>query len=141
MSSSIPRPASRTLMFATIVIAVAAGCQARSDAAAPRAGADPAAPVTNGSTVTALIADARAARDRHDTRTLHAVRARLAAQVGEAAVRRAEAAVSRAIANRAAAEAAHDAMARARSLAALRALCDTTSLTAAVGPCPASGTE
>jgi hypothetical protein len=140
MTASSPRPANRILVVAAVVIATVAACQARTDAAAPRVAADPAASAGQRSTA-GLIADARAARDRHDTRTLHAIRARLGAQVGDLAVRRAEATVSQAVANLAAAEAAHDAMARARALAALRALCDPTSLTAALGRCPASPAE
>jgi hypothetical protein len=137
MAAPTIRPAARALVLAAIVVATAAGCDAGSAAGAAAPTTDRAASsVSHGPSVEALLADARAARERHDTRTLHAVRARLAGQVGEPAVRRAEAAVSQAVTNLAAAEAGHDAMGRARSLAALRALCDPASLASAVGPCP-----
>jgi hypothetical protein len=139
MATSTVRPVARALLLAAIVVATATGCDTGSAAgvAAPTTGRAASAG-SRGASIDALLADSRAARDRHDARTLHAIRARLAAQVGDAAVRRAEATVSQAIANLAAAEAAHDAMARGRSLAALRALCDPISLMSAFGPCPAS---
>jgi hypothetical protein len=138
MAAPTIRPVARALALAAIVVATAAGCDAGSAAGAAAPTTDrSASSVAHDPSVQVLVADARAARERHDTRTLHTIRARLAAQVGEPAVRRAEAAVSQALANLAAAEAGHDAMGRARSLAALRALCDPASLASAVGPCPA----
>ncbi len=141
MPASNLRPATRTLALAAFVIATSVACQARAGAAAPGAAAPSAGPVGQAPAVTALVADARAARDRHDTRTLLAIRTRLADSVGNAAVLQAKATVAQAVANLAAAEAAHDAMARARSLAQLRALCDPASLTSAFGPCPPGLTD
>ena len=138
MAAPTIRPVARALALAAIVVATAAGCDAGSAAGAAASTTDRAASsISHGPSVEALVADARTAREHHDARTLRAIRARLAVQVGEPAVRRAEAAVSQAVANLAAAEAGHDAMGRARSLAALRALCDPASLASAVGPCPA----
>ena len=136
MPASFHRPASRTLVLAAIVIATSVACQARAGAAAPGAAAPAAGPA-----VTDLVADARAAHDRHDTRMLRAIHTRLAARIGDAAVLQAQATVAQAVANLAAAEAAHDAMARARALAQLRALCDPASLTSAFAPCPAGLTD
>jgi len=131
------RSATRILPLAAIVIAASVACQSRAGAAAVA----PAGPVGPAPAVTALVADARAARERHDARMLHAIRTRLAVRTGDAAVLQAEATVGQAVANLAAAEAAHDAMARARALAELRALCDPASLTSAFAPCPAGLTE
>ena len=137
MSAPTLRTAARALAIAAIVVTTTAGCQARSAVGAAQGAAGPTGAVGQAPSVTALLADARAARDRHDTRMLHVIRTRLAARVGDAAMLQAEATVAQAVANLAAAEAAHDAMARARSLAQLRALCDPASLTGAVAPCPA----
>jgi len=141
MPASFHRPASRTLVLAAIVIATSVACQARTGAAAPEAAAPAAGPDGQAPAVTALVADARAAHDRHDTRMLRAIHTRLATRIGDAAVLQAQATVAQAVANLAAAEAAHDAMARARALAQLRALCDPASLTSAFAPCPAGLTD
>jgi hypothetical protein len=141
MPASSHRPSSRTLALAAIVIATSVACQARAGAAAPGTVAPAAAPVGQAPAVTALVADAQAARARHDTRMLHAIRTRLAARIGDTAVVQAEATVAQAVANLAAAEAAHDAMARARALARLRELCDPASLTSAFAPCSAGPTD
>jgi hypothetical protein len=137
MPAPTHRSATRILALAAVVIAASVACQSRAGAAAaPSAG-----PVGPAQAVTALVADARAARERHDARMLHAIRTRLAVRIGDAAVLRAKVTVMQAVANLAAAEAAHDARARARALAQLRALCDPASLTSAFAPCPAGLTE
>ena len=84
--------------------------------------------------VQALVADAQAAAARHDSRTLHRIRARLAGLLRPDAVREVVANYRRrSVANLAAAEAAHDPTARARSRAELLALCDPAGVTSALG--------
>jgi hypothetical protein len=137
MPATTQRSTTRILALAAIVVAASVACESRAGAAAaPSAG-----PVGRALAVTALVADARAARDHHDTRTLHAIQTRLADRIGDAAVLEAKATVAQAVANLAAAESAHDVMARARALARLRALCDPASLTSAFAPCPAGLTD
>src|SRR4029079_2082790 len=105
MAAPTIRPVARALALAAIVVATAAGCDASSAAGAAAPTTDrSASSVAPDPSVQVLVADARAARERHDTRTLHTIRARLAAQVGEPAGRRAAAAGSPAVAHLPAAE-------------------------------------
>ena len=117
---ALPRKVTALALLATIAIGAAA-CQARdgtTGAGAPTATHPNAAEAANAEirnpSVQALLADAQAAAARHDSRTLHQIRARLAGLLRPDAVREVVANYRRVLANLAAAEAAHDPTARAR---------------------------
>ena len=131
-------------LAATIAIGAAA-CQARdgaTGAGAPSAtlpnAAEAATSDIGDPMVQALLADARAAVARHDTRELNRARARLVALLHEDTVRQVVANRRRVLANLAAAEAAHDPTAVARYRAELHALCDPAGVASALGPCGAN---
>jgi hypothetical protein len=129
----------RSLALITIVIAAAAGCQAGAagqPASAAGPDADPAA--ARHAAITALIADAEAARGNRDARAFHQLRVRLAAKLDAATIARTHATYRRVVADLLAAEAQHDVAAQARFKAQLRELCGPGSIAAVLESCPAS---
>jgi hypothetical protein len=104
-----------------LIVAVAAGaCEAR---ASTGAGAPQPVVSTSPAQIHALAADLRVAQDRHDTRAVHRIHARIVDLLGTTATREAQASYRSVRANLAAADAAHDVQARAHYRAQLRALC------------------
>ena len=118
-----------------VVVLGAAACDA---AATAGTGTSQTARPPSGAAVQALVADARAARDQHDVRSLHRIQARLVDLIGPAAARETQATYQQLLANLAAADAAHDARARARYRAELQALCRPDGLTAVLATCDAA---
>src|SRR5262245_14184076 len=122
--------------LALTVVAVAGACEARASTAGVAA-SQPAqlSAVTTSASIHALVADLRVAQERHDTRAVHRIHARIGALLGATAARDAQASYRSALANLVAADAANDPQARARYRAQLRVLCDPAGVTGALLSC------
>jgi hypothetical protein len=132
-----------SVVVLSALVLAAAGCQAPgagttgartptpAPATAPAAAGDAVSPPS----VEQILANARAARERHDARALNRFRAALTDRVGGDAIQAARAGYRRALDNYRAADAAHDTRARAAFRAELVALCAPTSLASAFEAC------
>jgi hypothetical protein len=142
MSASTIHHGARALLAGLVLGAAVVACTGGHAApgGAPEAGTRlpspiPASQATRGSSVEQLLANVRAARDSHDTRSLALFRAELISRVGETTIQAGRAAYGEALVNLRAAGAAHDGRARARFHAELVALCDSGNPVSAFEAC------
>ena len=143
MSASTIRTRGRVIALAAFVLTATAACTAGSAGTARTTGPAALSPAASAPTSDAattpsiqeILANVRAARGRHDNRSLAQLRAQLTSRVGETTIQSGLAAYRDALANFRAAGTVHDGRARAGFRAQLVALCDVGSPVSAFENC------